>query len=165
MKMMAKEIDLERIIQRRGSVSFDWLLKLIDVDYVFSEDVEGRLFMELMGLIGDGKLEVHRSASGVTHYRVPMEKKSKQEYPPVSSLVMSGAPDPEGADRLFKVIETMDEEFTVNQIYKAQKDDGVSMNRVRDLVAQLLGDGRIVAIRSKRYMGKTFNVYGRAGGT
>lgn len=148
-------------IKRRGSVSFDSLMRMQQgKDYEYDEKYECKVMSELEELINSGEIEASRSASGHTNYRVPLEKVSKKEYDPITR--MARVSDPEGAQRLFDgVIKYMDEEgFTVNGVYKAQAEkDKLPSGKVRDLIDELVTLGKIVATKSKMYMGRPYNIY------
>lgn len=151
-----------RFIKRRGSITFDGLMGLVygkNYDPA-KEDLEEVLYQSLLKLIEENRIEVYRTPSGHTNYRIPMEKKAHKEYNPVGSN-MIGTSDPEGAEKLFKgVIKFMEEEFTVSRVRKAMSDkDRLPQNKVRDLILELETQGLIEATRSKVYMGKAYNLY------
>lgn len=148
-------------IKRRGSVSFDALMKMeLGREYVYDEKEESKMMGRIEELMNSGEIEASRSASGHTNYRIPLEKVSKKEYDPITR--MARVADPEGAQRLFdEVIKYMDEEgFTVNGVYKAQAEkDKLPSGKVRDLIDELASMGKIVATKSKMYMGRPYNIY------
>lgn len=148
-------------IKRRGSVSFDALMRReMGRDYEYDEKYEAKVMNELGELVGSGSIEVYRTAVGHTNYRTPLEKVSKKEYDPITR--MARVADPEGAQRLFDdVIKYMDEEgFTVNGVYKAQDEKTkLPSGKVRDLIDELASMGKIVATKSKMYMGRPYNIY------